>query len=159
MIQAAVRHPPSDSLGDPGGSPVLTFFIVAAVAVTLTLLPYAFAFGRKHHQRWAIAVLATVMVIALAVTAVGMFGAINLFDRPGQLDHGDTVLFSRMTFGLAVSPIFLGVGGVCWLIALVWSLTAVRQVSAPHVPDADALHAVSQGEIERRRAERRARGY
>lgn len=138
---------------------MLTFFITIAVVVTLALLPYAIAFGRKHHQRWAIAALATVMVIALAITAVGMFGAINLFDRPGQLDHGDTVLFSRMTFGLAVSPIFLAVGGICWLIAVVWSLTAVRHVSAPHLPDADALRAVSQDEIERRRAERRARGY
>lgn len=138
---------------------MLNVFIAIAVVVTLALLPYAIAFGRNHHQRWAIAALATVMVIALAVTAVGMFGAINLFDRPGQLDHGDAVLFSRMTFGLAVSPILLGVGSLCWLIAVVWSLTAVRYVPAAHVPDADALRAVSQDEIERRRAERRARGY
>jgi hypothetical protein len=128
-------------------------FGISAAAVLVALLPFAIAFGRRHHQRYAIAALASVPVLGLAFVIFGLLTAVASTGQPGGVGMG----FAFM--GMAGGWALLSVGGLCWFIAVIWGLTAVQYQAPAHKPDKAALEAVSQAAIERRRDERRSRGY
>ncbi len=128
-------------------------FGISAAAVLIALLPFAIAFGRRHHQRHAIAALASVPVFGVALVLFGVLTAAAGTGQPGGAGLGVAFL------GIAGGWALLSVGGLCWFIAVIWGLTAVQYQAPAHKPDKAALEAVSQAAIDRRRDERRSRGY
>ncbi len=119
-------------------------WILVAV-VLVSLLPGVVASGRRHHQR--LAIWAMVLIPATLVT-------------------GGLVLVFGLGSPLGILPLTVGgyLAPLLWLIALIWSLTAVHQVRVVAVQPpagraAEPLPMTSEEEREERRRQRRARGY
>lgn len=125
----------------------------------MALLPIGIAFGRRHHQRFAIAALAALPLLAVVALAGALFTLVASA-APGS--EAPDLAQSGIAGGIILvmlGPAVLSGGGLCWFVALIWSLTAVQYVPRTQPPAAEDMRSVSQDAIERRRAERRARGY
>lgn len=145
-----------DSFGSPGWT--------VLIALVLGLIPTTIAIVRRHHQAFAIIMLSMLPGIALLVLFIGT--VVSVKAAVDGFSGGIGLFFSSAIASAVIQTYVLP---IAWFTAMVWSATRVARFAAaapppqPSAAGAGASKSVWQltpeERAERRRAERRRRGY